>query len=106
MGIVAAEQRWGDVDDVVVDQALTVELAGHVRTSLDQDLEHTPPTQFVEQVGQLALELQSRLDLGFGRCRTEDDAKRVATLDVAHGERRVVGSNRAGTHHDGVAVGP
>jgi hypothetical protein len=46
------------------------------------------------------------MDLGTRRRTAEYDPQRVAAVDVADGERRVVGPDRPGTDDDRVALGP
>ena len=46
------------------------------------------------------------MHLGVARRRAQHDPQRVAALDVAHRERRIVGADRAGSDQHRIAVGP
>src|SRR5690606_17538817 len=85
-GVVAAEQDGGQVEHVGVDQPGPVEGAGHGRPALDEQLHDTPGAEVVEDVAEVALDLEARVHLGTGRRPAEDDPQRVRPLDVADGQ--------------------
>src|SRR5690606_32810106 len=105
-GVVAAEQRGSEVDDVLVDETGPVEVAGHRCTALHQQLDDPTFAELVEQVGQVALELDRRLHARLGRGGPQHHPERISALDVADGQLRIVGADGASTHDDGVALGP
>ena len=65
--VVAAEQRRGEVEDVAVDEAGPVEVAGDGGAALDQGLDDTPAPELVEHVAEVARQLEGGLDLGARR---------------------------------------
>ena len=103
---VAAHQRRGQVEHVAVDQAGAVEGACRRRPALDEQLEHPAPAELVEHVRQLARQLEAGMHLRVAGHRAQHDPQRVPALDVAHGERWIVGTDGAGPDQDRVAVGP
>ena len=53
-GVVAAEERRREVEDVAVDQAGGVEVVGHRGAALDQHLEDAPLPELVEDLAEVA----------------------------------------------------
>ena len=104
--VVATEHGGGEVDDVPVDEPGGVEGVGDGRPALDEHLQHAPTAEIVEHGAEVAGQLQARVDPGPGGGPAEHDPQRVAALDVAHGQRRVVGAHGAGADEHGVALGP
>ena len=76
------------------------------RAALDHRLHDPLPAELVEHVVEVTLQLERGLDLRSVGRMSEHDPQRVATLDVADGERRVVGAHGAGADDDRVALGP
>ena len=67
-----------------------MEPAGDGGAALHQGLEDAAAAEIVEDVAQVALELQRRVDLGVGRGVAEDDPQGVPAFGVADGEGGVV----------------
>ena len=105
--VVAADQGGRQVDDVLVDQAGAVERRGRGGAPLHQHLQHAARRR-ARRARRRASPVSSRhgMDARAGGRLAEHHPQRVATLHVAHGQRRVVGADRAGAHEDGVALGP
>ena len=80
--VVAAGQGGGEVDDVAVDEPGPVELAGHRGSPLDQDLEDVASAELVEDLVQVALELEGGVDLGAVRAAWPRTTRR-GSLPVA-----------------------
>ena len=101
------KQRRRQVQHVAVDQARPVEVAGDGGPALDHDLQDAAAAELVEHVAEVAA--RARGPGGPGRRRgavpstTRSGSRPV---DVADGERGVVGPHRAGADDDGVALGP
>ena len=102
----ATHEGGREVEHVLVDEAGVVERRGRGGAPLHEDLQHLAPAELVEHAAEVTGQLQARMDRAPGRRLAEHHPQRVATLHVAHGQRRVVGSDRAGAHQDGVALGP
>ena len=66
-GVVAAEHRRGEVDDVAVDEPGGVDVVGDGGAALDEQLQHAAPAELVEDRAEVAAALQARVDLGARR---------------------------------------
>ena len=104
-GVGAGEQRRRDVEHVAVDEAGGVERPDHAGTAFDHQLDDAAPSEVVEQLVEAAAPLDARVHTGVRRRRAEHHTQRVVALDVAHGERGIVGAHGAGADEDRVALG-
>jgi hypothetical protein len=82
-----------------------VEGVGDGRSTLDEELDDAAAAQVVEHRREVTRPLEARVHLGARRRPAEDDAHGVGAGDVADGERRVVGADRAGPDEHGLALG-
>ena len=83
-----------------------MEGCGNGRAALDHRLHDSLSPELVEHAVEVALELERGMHPRVLRSVAEHHAQRVAAFDMAHRERRIVGSHRAGADDHGVALGP
>jgi hypothetical protein len=92
--VVSAEKRRREVEDVPVDEAVSVELVRDLRATLDEELQDAAATELVENGAERAVELYGRMYASVGRCMSEHHAKGLWSRQlpgvVAHGQRWVV----------------
>jgi hypothetical protein len=89
----------------LVDETGTMERPGHASSALNEELEMASSSQFVEDLGEFALHFDAWLHLGIFGNMSKHETRRVATLNHAHGERRVVGTHGSCANQDGITLG-
>src|SRR5699024_273647 len=104
-GIVSTGERRGQIDRVLVDEAHRVQIVGDRGSTFDRELQDASTAQPDEEDPDRSMMLFRGQDTSPTRNRSEHDAAGIGTVDVPHGERRVIRAYGAGTDEDRIGFG-